>query len=320
MGKEVEKGGRGKGLFGLIVCWIVFSLLLGSANSVAKKMLDDGNCTEASFSEYRSQALTVAYYDELIVKEDLAESVRIAGWVFSDGQTLEDNKEVCLLLKSAKQCYKVAVSLSTRGDVLDYYANAQYDIVRTDSGFTAEFATLTIEDGDYDIYAYCYENENAYGLSFLRCRLFKNGRSTELEYAPYPMEEGKFSKRVNLNQDIVKDGRSIKSCIDVCEASADYFEISGWCFAEDMDCTQQSVYISLEGVGDFRAGQMTRGEVGAGFCNKLYTMSGFSGRVPVSDIPQGITKGQLLLQNKEGTFWVADFSVLKDSNVITTEL
>lgn len=84
------------------------------------------------------------------------------------------NRKIKVGLKSEKNIYEIDGISTTRVDVY-YMFNETKKLANGDVGFECEFSTLSIADGEYDIYVYVKENEQTYGYAYSECKLIKHG-------------------------------------------------------------------------------------------------------------------------------------------------
>ena len=83
----------------------------------------------------------------------------------------------------------------------------------------------------------------------------------------------------------------VKSSIDTVKTVDDTIEISGWSFAENMDTTQQKVYLSITGsegmTNTYTTMRNGRPDVGTAFKNDAYSNSGFYTEIPTQGFKNG---------------------------------
>ena len=156
----------------LLVIWLFVSnnVMLLSQETVLKKINDmpeDKSVVYKSVGDYQT-------------RDDLFEYVTIAGWAFCETDKENPDRYVNILLKQADgdSKYEVISRIGTRDDIQHSFPELHIKGYQLD--FFAHFSTINLPNGLYQIYLYCWENEDDHGAVNTGQMIEKKGRNTSI--------------------------------------------------------------------------------------------------------------------------------------------
>ena len=229
-------------------------------------------------------------FDKIVANENsIFEELSILGWAFVP--TLEDNsqREVQLIFMSEENGYSIELSSVSRAEVVHVFSD-MFGENRTDFiGYEVEFSTANMKDGIYSAYFYCKENDTDFGLVDGDKKFIKEGKSFS-EYI-FQSEEA---------ENLVAQKDLVYSVVDKVSGSDSTLEIVGWGFIENMDCSQQTVYVKLDNGTESRTyttEQKTRSDVAKSYKNEQYAASGYRAEIPLKQLGAGSYQLELFVKN-----------------------
>ena len=94
--------------------------------------------------------------------EDVRQTVDLTGYAyFAPSQPEVFSKRISLVFSSPKATYLVETDLSDRFDLRNQLNQSK--VIGTTHGFRSTFSPLGMVNGTYDLYIYCFENDNDVG-------------------------------------------------------------------------------------------------------------------------------------------------------------
>lgn len=256
------------------ILWMLFS------NSFFASFSPD-QLTSRQESEYKS--LTKVGYGivDNIVQNDtsLIEDISMSGWALIPTYLSNASREIELVFISKENTYSVNAHLKSRPDVFVVYSDIYGDQLSDLLGYEVEFSTATMKNGIYTLDIYCWENEQDYGLVHTGRKFIKQG-TTFKEY----IFQSEMTTQLTSNEDLTC------GVIDTASAVDSFLEITGWAFLEDVDSSQQEVYIQLtssSGSKTYTTESKTRADVAKSYENELYTQSGYIAKIPMDQLETG---------------------------------
>ena len=92
----------------------------------------------------------------------------------------------------------------------------------------------------------------------------------------------------------------VYSSVDLVSNNNTMLEIVGWGFIENMDCSQQTVYVKLDNGTEsetYTTEQKTRSDVAESYKNEQYAASGYSAEIPLEQLGAGSYQLELFVKN-----------------------
>lgn len=272
----------------VMVCVLLCLWLLFSNNLIAK--LSGSDLKKDHMENYAESTIPCdVHIDSIYIGGDLAQICAIKGWAL--GEATADNQEryTKYVFISDDEVYSVDATLSERTDVVAVYRDVLPEETSIELGALASFSPIIMKNGIYELYAYCWENEQEYGIVSTGMKFLKNGKTFE-EYS-FQSEETD-----------VKDAQEKLAyyALDGISSSDMNLQIFGWGFLENMDCEDQEVYVRLISETEsrtFTTEQRTREDVARAYENELYQESGFGAVIPLDQLESGSYRLELLLKN-----------------------
>lgn len=265
------------------ILWMLFS------NSFFASFSPD-QLTSRQESEYKS--LTKVGYGivDNIVQNDtsLIEDISMSGWALIPTYLSNASREIELVFISKENTYSVNAHLKSRPDVFVVYSDIYGDQLSDLLGYEVEFSTATMKNGIYTLDIYCWENEQDYGLVHTGRKFIKQG-TTFKEY----IFQSEAITQLTPNEDLTY------GVIDIISVVDSFAEITGWTFLEDVDSSQQEVYVQLTSSSDskvYTTEQKARTDVAAAYENELYTQSGYTARIPMDQLAAGSYHLEILVK------------------------
>ncbi|MDF3003982.1 MAG: hypothetical protein K0S22_454 [Oscillospiraceae bacterium] len=290
--------------FCLMACFV---LLLLSMNSVIAFFI--GDTQRVHFSNYKSISNCVFSIDGFEYKGGLKEEIDMYGWAFCETTADNSDKAIQLILRSQDRCYLVHTQLEDRSDVAKEYKKS-YDIRGNLHGYAADFSSVGVRSGVYDLYLYCRENEENYGLVHTGKQFVKKGTQlTMRDWIAVPLAAAPGTVT----------GQGTPNYLDMAAIENNTLVLKGWILAEGQDCSAQTVYIHLQGDGIdtyYSTQSVPRPDVAKGHGNPLYNMSGFNTAIAVDELPQGDLNVTLYTQINGQLWQGASYTLARDGNTV----
>lgn len=208
-------------------------------------------------------------FDTFNYRGSLEETLEIIGWSFFEVEQENDERYVEILFVGESN-YSIEAALQSRFDVKDSFNG---NLHSNNLGFSATFSTITIKNGEYDIYLYVKENETTEGYIKTNKRIVKDYNGIREYVPPEPTEVAKPSE--------LEEYEGISFFIDSKKiSSSGEVSVSGWAFMEEIETENQNIYLLFTQQDGsqfmYETNSVTRNDVGTHFDNPLYNYSGFS--------------------------------------------
>ncbi len=154
-----------KRLFSLAIGYFLFAVVFFAANdivlSIPWKNMDGLRKAETYKFDNLSSELNYKL-DSFIENQDILSSVEFIGWAFIPSQQANDNKEIKLVFVSEDNRYEVDTALQERFDIRAVLQENKVSGYK--HGFRTRFSPLKMKNGIYNLYLFCYENEEISGM------------------------------------------------------------------------------------------------------------------------------------------------------------
>ena len=278
-----------------IIIWVVFIVLLLFSNTiVASFRKNNMERTHIKIEEFKKDQVYYAV-DEIDFKNDIFDSFIFKGWVYCETNKENNEKTASILLANDNQRYIKALNLSKRTDVTQAFKE-KYKIRGSYHGIQGVFSTVGVKNGIYNVYIYCRENNENYGLVDTGMKLKKDGKGI----SEYKWE----STKTNISTHV--EHLKAKSNLDSAITAEGYLQINGWSFVDGFDTASQSVYIRLSNEDGTTATYSTqsyyRYDVGTAFKNIIYDKSGFTAIIPKDELQDGNIQIDVLVKNGDSIY------------------
>lgn len=271
----------------LIIVWLIlFSNLTPIVLSLKSEDL-----SLSSVNLDKSGGKVNYWIDSLTINDNLFREVYVWGWAFID--TEEDNtyKNVKLILASGENVYEKNMDLFIKGGLAVALPNNIVPEYRT--GVTTTFSPLGMENGDYALYIYVYENEDNVGI-------INTGRVFHKSYQSF-FEIIGGQKLSNSDFAGARANPAVKYYIDECSVSGGKVQINGWAYLENTESSKNQIFLQImkpDGTVSYYSTQkVSRVDVAEHFKDDRYASSGFRVELP----PDAIGTGENLISVIIGT-------------------
>ena len=249
----------------------------------------DSGIKKVNFDDFEEKDKVYYSIDTIdIYNNDFFENINISGWAFSDSDLSgQDTRKVSLLLKSDDNCYELQCSKSQRDDVNKAFPDLN---VPKQAIFRAQFYTLPLSVGEYELWIYVKENDNTYGKVY-------TGKNFDVTYEGFIEHVNKI---VDNFDNIVKSKDVIKS-IDSFDIKDDgTTEISGWALMKNVNSNNEKVYVEFTlkngEIVTKEASKVMRGDVGDYFNDEKYDYSGFNVSLLPEELNSEILNYRIILE------------------------
>lgn len=254
------------------------------------------------------------YYgiDTIQTINNLTEWMSVSGWAFVETKNEITNKQVSLVLKKENISYQADCNLFPRSGLREILSDSlKTDIQENILGFSVDISTIMMEDGIYDLYIYCKENEENYGManadyggSDVGIQVEKRGSKLEC----YAWKSKSQNDLLQITQEELAVG-----AVDSAEIVDDRLNIWGWVFVQNKNCDSQNVYLELindEGqICQYETKSAIRTAVVSEYHNEQYKNCGYRTSIPLGNLPDGQYKMRVLVENNE-EIWTTEIYLL----------
>ena len=301
--------------YNIILIVIVFVYLL-SANKliliITGKQYDVTEVTE--LPEINNERI---YYDfdNKYALDTLTEDYFIQGWAFCESGSLGEpdslrvsyenlDKKITLYLVSDKHMYKIETDPISRLDIWQVFEESK-NIHGMYHGYNAQFSTLAIKDGIYDLYILSEENE--VDKSFNACAVSFEKLGT------------KFNRRMNTPVKNITNMKSIEMefYLDGAGLDSDILSLYGWGLSQMLDMQIATTYIQAttsEGECNiFRVYNQYRDDIVGAYNNQSYKMVGYHCPIPLEFLGQGKSELRLVIQ-QGNDYYISSKEIVVDVN------
>jgi len=269
----------------LITIWIVifFSLtpiiLKITSKSISSSFYDVKDCCD------------MVYYniEKFSISNNLTVDTFVSGWAFLETDEGNDEKIVKMILSSDELTYEIEMKLGDRKDVSSFFKDSKVPLHRT--GISTTFSPLNLKNGNYTLYIYVYENENAFGIINTKKVFLKNNHNFKEIFSGDNLPITEFSK--------AKPNKEIQYHIEKNELGNNNILITGWAFIYNFDADRNQIYLEItkpDGVQNvYNTNKVTRKDVSDHFQDEKYKMSGFSALLPLDAFGEGENKISIII-------------------------
>lgn len=124
-----------------------------------------------------------AHVESFSANQDIMFTVEFSGYAFIKTEQESNNKVIKLVFASDENRYEVDTEVLDRVLLRDLFR--EKEIIGINHGFITRFSPISMENGVYNLYIYCYENENVVGL-FDTYRIFEKDYRSFVEITDNP--------------------------------------------------------------------------------------------------------------------------------------
>lgn len=304
LGRILEKIAYAVGITGLIG-WLIIS------TPVISRYSSEQIIEKSVFEEYHGKRYVQCAVDTIQMQDNLAKNFQISGWAFIASSGINENRKFTILMNNEENCYELPVSTATRNDVVQAFPNA---VKNPKVGYYFNGSTLMVENGIYDIYAYCWENDDIYGLQDIYYQFEKTDDSVKVRWWPSTeLEELKNPSGMQLG----------RFSLDNIRLRNEAINLEGWCYFNGVNCDNQKVYVEFINdkgeVAQYTAKQVLRSDVSTYFDEPIYEESGFFASVPAEKFDNGTYTIKILLEYDGVIQESPSYRMIKNSNNILLE-
>lgn len=262
---------------------------LSASNSIIALVSGASLPKIVDFENYPAKDPVYGNIEDLSSVNSFTEVVRLSGWFFTETEHDSSNRNITYLLKNDKICYALEDKAPAvyRNDVVAAFGDKKIPI--NSVGTRMDYSLLSVENGVYDLYVFCWENEINYGLMKVDYQVIKEDGVLR-KYEP---QNTPLSDPIDITGD-----NTVFHALDSVAISNNLLTVTGWGFVEGKDCSNQKVYIQLEN-GDmhqYLCSAVKRPDVAEAYENSQYEHCGFTVSCSTEDIPDGIYTITLLVE------------------------
>ena len=299
---------------------LILIIWLFSANSVIARISGLSSPRKITISDFESMRdIPGRFAIDSFQCDNILGNLSLGGWAFAYTEEDNSNRTVSIILKDNYRCFELPFdSYTPRADVIQAYSLRHN--FNNMLGYGGDFSLATLDQGTYDIYFYCYENDTDKGKidTNLKLVVTKDGCEYSRRLGGGDLEQWT-SERVEPIL-VPTNSKNNLMTIDVAGLERDKIIIKGWSLVEGQDSTNSNIYISLRdengNVFQYTTKLIKRPDVADAYHDTIYTNSGFATAIPVEDIANGTWTFNILVENS-GMIWGSDSkTVLMERNTI----
>ena len=276
----------------IILYTLVLLMLIGwlsASNSIIALTSGATVAKGVEFENYPAKDPVYGGIEDMSTVNSFTEIIRLSGWFFTETEHDTSNRSITYLLKNDNNCYALEDKSPAvfRHDVVTAYGDKKMPL--NSVGTRIEFSLLNVENGIYDLYVFCRENDVNYGLVKVDYQVIKeDGTLRTYEHKAEPLSE-----IINVTGD-----NTVFHALDSVTVDNDTFTVSGWAFSQGKDSNNQKVYIQLE--NDTRQQYLCtttkRPDVADAYGSNQYEQCGFTLSCSMDDIKEGTYVLTLLVE------------------------
>lgn len=298
-----------------LIAYILFVLffisLLFASNFFVMQLTTEHHLREDSLNNYNNKVQVNIGIDK-ILRSNLWGRSQVAGWAFCETGSFDENRSLTYLFVSDKKTYSLDIPFThTREDVAKVYENKGIKFENRMIGYNNDFSTINMSEGIYQLYIYCNENEQDYGL--IKTDYFFEKKGTDFE--PYV-----WRSQVVDNKVVSKPQVKAVVALDATKVVEDNIELRGWALIEGQDCASQTIYIKVTaGEANSRLYTTlsgTRTDVAKGYKNEQYTNCGYIARIPLNDLDNGRISVEIISKNNDQVGISKKYILQKDGSSV----
>lgn len=309
---EVKKMKKRICVSAYIILMLMLIVWLVTANNAVERIEGKTVANKVAFEKYNTQDTVYWCFDEISTINSFTETASFQGWAFVE--TVYDNPDrfVSILLKNSDICYELKETTCQPREIQSAFSDKS--IPSSHVGILEDFSLLSVSDGIYDLYIYCWENEHNYGLVDTKLQLVKaNGSITKRAWQ---------SEAVNTKLALVKEKGCTRN-VETLEVRSNLLCVSGWAFVHEIDTDMQQVYLLFEESSGskrlYPTKLSTRPDVASVFGSERYSQSGYEANMMLTDFDDGAWTMTVLVQKDGKTYESEPISFVKNGNEIVCE-
>lgn len=281
----------------LLVAW------LAASTPVIAKVINKDRLRVVRFKEYEAALLQKEPYcslsgtvDGIQYCGDILEKIRVNGWALLETEQDNSSRHVSLILNSDRNCYELLLDMEERPDVLvnlkKILKRGELHVPTNQVGFSGEFSTLSMGDGVYDIYVFCWENETDFGIKNTGYQLEKSGADCKIS----PWQGIKTEAVLQVTGEEKTIGN-----LEILSLESSYIRVSGWECIEHKDSRSQTVYVQFEsfqgGTQLYKAKNVYSGDVMRAKSDDLYAQCRYFMSIPQENVADGLYRITVFVEN-----------------------
>ena len=305
----------------VVVCLIVW---LNISNDTIAYLSGLDEVEEVEISLYERKDPIYWVIDSFEARGDMLESVNVRGWAFAETLDKNSDRYMELVFRGNPKSYCLTPSLPEdlgayglyviRDDVQEVYSDL--NIPRDEVGFISTFTTIDMLDGIYDVYIYCSENNENYGIVDTGLVMNKKGAEISLtNWTARPMDD-----IVAANQK-----KEAVTHIDSIQRNEEQVSIWGWAIPDfknaDYNIFEQKIYLQItdesKKIYQYETKRLMRKDVAEAYGNPEMMDCGFNTVICLDDLPDGGGEVQLLIKNGADVWKSAIYTYEKAGNDIS---
>ncbi|MEA5010980.1 MAG: hypothetical protein VB100_04575 [Angelakisella sp.] len=295
----------------LYVCLIIcFIIMLFASNYFVMHMTSDYHLKEDSLTNY-SYKNEVYFALDKKSKSNIWGKSQIGGWAFCTSNSQNENRLLTFLFKSPNQTYSLQTTyLIDRQAVLDDYKKIGIVMTNPIIGYDRDFSTINMKQGIYQLYVYCYENEQDYGLTKTNYFFEKKGTS----FAPY-----EWKSKIVEAKTVVTPNENAVAILDVAKIKGECLELTGWAIIQGEDSSNQVVYAKVTGNGlgkTFNTLDYRRISIADAYSDERYADCGYTALIPLDNIDNGLLTVEIIVENNGQIGVSKTYTIRKDSSSV----
>lgn len=274
-------------LYLLICCFLLIWLLV--SNGVVSGLTKQ-TAKKVNLADYGTTPGETNWANDTFMEADgTLETASFFGWAYHVTQQPNFERKIELIFASDRETYAVNTELRERFDLREMVAEVFGEEHSEFLGYGAEFSTANMKDGVYQLYLYCWENEEDYGLIDTEMYFEKDGPAfTQVEWTSQTVEN------------VAKPELAALGHLDLVTQEEDCLYVEAWGLLEGESCADQKAYLVLKDDSAetyYTTKRYVRTDVAEAYGSDLYELSGIKASIPLSELEKGTYSVALVLQN-----------------------
>ena len=284
----------------------VFAIWLILSSTIIVEHFNHGSVKAVDFesikTKYTKDDICYALSNSgMTYRGGILQKIFFDGWALCE--TKEDNtdRQAGIVLHNVENgsSYDIQVDPVSRVDipiVLPSILHRKTDVPSANVGIKCEISALNFEDGIYDIYLYCYENEVNYGFGIIPSQMEKSG--DDIKFYSWSSHE-------QTEPDGERHAEPVTACLDGVNLDKENVRLFGWGFVDGKDSADAAVTLQLEGsqgVRFYSTRSQKREDVAKHYESDLYEQSGWYALVPLDRLESDMYSVRVLVEN-QGEIW-----------------
>ncbi len=299
----------------LLISIIIIGLL--SSNHIAVYFFKGTSevILKKGFTPDSTDKLYALSIDSINIVDDSGKNITtISGWGLLKNNT-GHNRITKLLFASNQNTYAGECLNVTRNDynIMQESMQGVVAISTKEVGFQIEFSPILMEDGLYHVGLYI-EDDGHKALSWTNRFVYKQkGQLSLIEDKEFLLDL-QYPKVENF-KNVEKDSSIIGNIeyYDYTEDNPQTLLVSGWLAYENMDCSNQKVYIQCVNNNNtvtFSADSILRSDVATFYNNEAYSFSGFQAYINPKHLTPGKNKINVIVDNNTLGMFGNDYEIV----------